>query len=610
MTKRFLKAHSLRLSIWVLLVALSVLLTMTTALSVSDFLRLLFNTDEEVLTNLTARQPLQILLDKLYLYLISFGQQRAILLFAGVILAAYTLKSLMTYLSSVEIAIIRSKVVRDIRNTLIGKVLHLPMAYYANNRKGDMMARFSGDLIEYDENILGSLQLLVTAALSMLLYISMLAYISLQLTLFVICMLPLVVFVISGISRKLKRQSAVLQKHNSHLMSMIEETIMGLKIIKAYTAIDFSNRRFVDKSDKYTRLSIKVYRRVNLASPLSEFLSSIIVICILLFGSYLIFNKVGELSPELFISYIIMFVLVIEPAKNFTTAISQIKKGSACADRIKTFLDEDEGPTSKPMVSSPYHRQEGEAVADAMVEFCNVDFVYRDVTTGVPQKVLDNISLVIKRGMCVAIVGGSGGGKSTMADLVSRFYDVSRGAVLVEGRDVRTYALADLRSRIGVVAQDTILFNDTIRNNIAFGYPEASDKQIEEAARIANAHDFIVEMPEGYNTRIGDGGEGLSGGQRQRISIARAVLRQPEILILDEATSALDTESERLVQTALDQVLKGRTSIVIAHRLSTIVNADLIVVLEHGKIVECGTHDQLCILQGRYYELVQLQKMQ
>lgn len=593
-----MKPYGAQCALYGLFVVLSVLFTMFSALSVSDFLKILFGIEEAAAPAATGNL-VAILLDKLYVWLISFGKLNALLLFSGIIFVLYSLKNVFSYLSTVEIAVIRSNVVRDLRNKLFHKAMHLPMSYYDRHRKGDVMTRFTSDMVEYEEGVINSIQTLLTSVISMVLFLGMLFYINVKLTLFVLCMLPLVAFVISGITRKLRRKSKKAQEMNASLISLTDEAIGGLKVIKAYTAIDFSNKRFQEYNKGYTRHRLHLRRRIDAASPVSDFLGNTIVIGILLFGARLVFGGDQGLTSELFISYVMLFVLMIPPAKELTTAISQMKKGQACADRIEQFLAEEE---EKGVQESAGERMD--AQDNSAVSLQHVHFSYNADT-----EVLHDINIDVPRGTTLALVGSSGSGKSTIADLLCRFYCCTQGKIFLDGIDINTMPLSELRSRIGVVAQDTLLFNDSVAANIAFGKPGATDDEIVAAAKAAQAHEFIMNLPDGYQTNLGEGGGLLSGGQRQRISIARALLRNPDLLILDEATSALDTESERRLQQTLDQVLEGRTAIVIAHRLSTVKNADRIVVLDSGRVVESGTHAELMALGGRYSELVALQSL-
>lgn len=599
-TLKHMRPYSARVALYVFLVVMSVLFTMATALSVADFLKLLFGTDSDVAVpsvNLVAQW-----LDGLYAWLITFGRRNALLLFSALIFLLYSLKNVFEYLSTIEIAIIRTRVIRDLRNAMFHKAMRLPLSYYDHARKGDVLSRFGSDMVEYEENTLNSIQMLLVAIISMVLYLAMLLYLNVKLTVFVLAMLPIVAFVISGLSRKLKRKSKDVQEMNSYLVSITDETIGGLKVIKSYTAIDFVNSRFRLLNRNYTRQRTAMFRRIYAASPISDFLGNVIVIGILLFGSFLVMSGDHGLTADLFISYVMLFVLMIPPAKELTTAISQIKKGRACSERIEAFLKEEEETSGTSRASQTSPSSQAREASNLAVELRHVGFSY---TEGVP--VLKDINLRVPKGSTVALVGASGSGKSTIADLLCRFYETTEGEILLNGVPIKQMTLAELRSRIGVVAQDTLLFNDSVSANIAFGCPDATEEQIRQAAIAAQAHDFIMALPDGYHTNLGDGGSLLSGGQRQRISIARALLREPELLILDEATSALDTEAERRLQETLNTILVGRTAIVIAHRLSTVVGADNIVVLDHGEIVEQGTHQELIARGGRYRELATLQ---
>ena len=596
-TLRQFSPYKVRMLLFVVFEILSVMFTLATVLSLADFLKILFDTETVVEQSAADSYQLNHLLQQFYLWLISFGKSKAIVLFSSILFGLYACKNVFSYLGEVQISVVRSKVIRNIRNSLFSKTMRLSMDYFGHTRKGDILSRYSNDVVEYEENVIKAIRQFVIAVINVVLYFTMLLYINVKLTVFVLCLFPIIALVISKITRHLRRNSATLQQKTSHLMSLIEETLSGLRIIKAYTAIDFSNDRFKGYNKSYTRLRNKVYRRIDLASPVSDFMANCIVMGILLFGAYLVFNNDSGLSPELFITYIMLFVLLINPAKDIATAVSSLKKGSACTERLSSFLVEKEKvvEAENPMKFTALNHS---------IKYNHVCFSYNEKDV-----VLNDICLTINKGETVALVGHSGSGKSTMADLLSRFYNATSGAILLDDVPIEKYSIADVRNAIGIVAQDTILFNDTVFNNIAFGFPNATEQQVVEAAKIANAHDFILQMPDGYQTVIGDRGDRLSGGQRQRICIARAVLRNPDILILDEATSALDTENERLVQSAMNKMLEGRTALIIAHRLSTIVNADKIVVLDNGKIVEQGTHAQLYAnTSGVYHKLCTMQQ--
>jgi subfamily B ATP-binding cassette protein MsbA len=526
--------------------------------------------------------------------ILEYGKVEALIFICVLIIILFFFKNLFRYLAMYYLAILRNGVVKDLRNNLYKKVLILPLSYFTGQKKGDIMARMTNDVQEIEWSIVTSLEMVFRDPLSILAYLITLIIISPQLTLFVIILMPLTTFLISRIGKSLKRSSDKVQNKMGIILSVIEETISGLRIIKAFNAIKYSEDKFKSINNHYTRIMIRVYRKRDLANPLSEFLSVFVLAAIMLYGGNLVLGAKANIPPDMFIYYVVIFSQLIVPLKSITYAYYNLKKGAASVDRINEILDAQEVIVEKPNAVS---------IKEFKNEICyrNVSFSYEK------EEVLSNINLEIKKEKTIAIVGPSGGGKSTMMDLLPRFYDCTSGEILIDGVCIKDIVINDLRGLMGVVTQESILFNDTVFKNIAFGLENFKEEQVIEAAKIANAHGFIMEMEHGYYTNIGDRGSKLSGGERQRISIARAILKNPPILILDEATSSLDTESERLVQDALDRLMKNRTSLVIAHRLSTIQHADEIIVLQKGEIIERGEHSELLAKEGVYRKLYDMQ---
>ena len=517
------------------------------------------------------------------------------LLLIGLFLAFATfLKTGAYFLSSATIIPIRTGVVRDIRNQLYHKITSLPLGFFSEERKGDIIARMTGDVGEIESSIMSSLDMLFKNPILIISYFTALLFISWQLTLFTLVFVPIFGWFMGFVGRKLKRKSIAAQSLWSDTMSQVEETLGGLRIIKAFCAEDKMNQRFDRINSDYRNSVQRVNIRQQMAHPMSEFLGTVLIIIVLWVGGILVLDQ-QILSGPTFIYYLVMLYSIINPLKDFSKAGYNIPKGLASMERVDKILKA-ENTIKEP--ASPKHI----ASFEHQIEFRHVSFRYGE------QWVLRDINLVIEKGKTVALVGQSGSGKSTLVDLIPRYYDVQEGEVLIDGINVKELGIHDLRQLIGNVNQEAILFNDSFRNNITFGVDSATQEQVEQAANIANAHEFIMQTEHGYDTNIGDRGGRLSGGQRQRVSIARAILKNPPILILDEATSALDTESERLVQDALERLMKTRTTVAIAHRLSTIKNADEICVMHEGEIVERGTHEQLLAQGGYYKKLHDMQK--
>ena len=527
----------------------------------------------------------------------SMGAASTLALLAAALVVMTALKTGATFLSSYFIVPLRSGIVRDLRNFMYRKITTLPIGFFTAERKGDVMARISGDVAEIENSVMASLDMLFKNPVLIVVYLGTMLAISWQLTLFVFVLLPIAGYVMGKVGKRLKRTSYETQTQWGTIMAIIEETLGGLRVIKAFTAEDKVRRRFIDENQRFFNLSNRVARRQALAHPMSELLGTTAIAIILWFGGSLIIGGHSGLSAASFIYYMVIFYSIINPAKELSKAAYSIQKGLASMERVDMILNAD-NPVKTPDIPAPM------PAPDSDIALENLSFSY-DGTN----EVLSDIDLHIPAGATVALVGQSGSGKSTMADLIPRFYDPTAGRVTIGGTDIRNLDIAALRSLTGIVSQEPILFNDTVAANIAFGVDDATREQIVEAARVANAHEFISEMEAGYDTPVGDRGCRLSGGQRQRISIARAILKNPPILILDEATSALDSQSEALVQQALERLMQRRTTLVIAHSLSTIRNADLICVLHQGRIVERGTHASLMApeAKGFYRRLVEMQ---
>lgn len=578
----------------------SILFSLVSLAMLAPFLQLLFGKEKLVnvapVFSFTANGLLNYFRYFLSQLIIKHGEVYALATICGIIIVSIFFKNLFTYLSFRVLAPMRNYVMTKLRADLYGKILELPIGFFTEQRKGDIISRMSNDANEVEWSVMSTLEGLIKDPLNILVILVMLVLISPVLSLFLLILLPLTGFIIGRLSRSLKKQSTASQERLGTLMSILDETLGGLRVIKAFNAEKILQSKFINNNNALNQIRNKMNFRKDLASPMSEFMGVLVLSCILWFGGKLVLDGSMGLGAESFITYIVFFTQIINPAKSLSGSFYSAQRGSAAIQRIEEVLQAPVTVTDQPDAKTLQNFEQS-------IEFKNVSFSYEDVT------ILKNINLKIEKGKTIALVGSSGAGKSTLADLIPRFHDVTEGELLIDGVNIKEYSLHSVRSQMGIVTQEPILFNDSIANNIALGIDHVEASQIEQAAKVANAYLFIQQKEEGFDTNIGDRGTKLSGGERQRVTIARAVLKNPPILILDEATSSLDTESERLVQDAINNMMQQRTSIVIAHRLSTIRNADEIIVLQKGEIAERGTHDELLLKGGIYKKLVEMQEV-
>ncbi len=596
--QRFLPPYRRNLIMSVIYNLLSAFFSGLAMVFMIPILNVLFDSSSEVLHLLPWALTKEALANNLYFYVTlvknEYGVALVIPFIGALMLVTTLLKVGFAFLASFEIVGIRNGVVRDIRNQIFSKLMALPLSFYSDERKGDVMARATGDVSEVENSIMSSIDMFFKNPLIILVSVGWMAVLSVKLTLFVFVMLPIAGWIIGQTGKSLKLKSGKVQSKMGDLLGIIEESLGGLRIIKAFNAEKKMTTRFSDEAENYRVIQNHLQRRFVMAHPVSEFLGTVVMVLVVWFGASLITSDGSGLTGATFLAFIGMFYQIINPAKAFSSAFFSIQKGLAAMERIDAIL----------LADNKIYEQDGALSLNHIehhIEYKDVSFAYNEV------KVLRNVSLTIGKGKMVALVGQSGSGKTTFVDLLPRFHDIQQGSIAIDGKDIRSVKVHDLRALMGNVNQEAILFNDSFFNNIAFGVENATLEQVENAARVANAHDFISATEDGYYTLVGDRGGKLSGGQRQRVSIARAVLKNPDILILDEATSALDTESERLVQDALEKLMQNRTTLVIAHRLSTVRNADLICVFHEGEIVEQGSHVELLAQDGVYKKLHSLQ---